>query len=48
MMMGNSQAAPQTYKATISLDEFGQRKIKSKIPVIRIESEPFGSDARYQ
>ena len=28
MMMGNSQAAPQTYKATISLDEFGQRKIK--------------------
>ena len=31
MMMGNSQAAPQTYKATISLDEFGQRKIKSKL-----------------
>ena len=30
MMMGNSQAAPHTYKATISLDEFGQRKIKSK------------------
>ena len=29
--MGNSQAAPQTYKATISLDEFGQRKIKSKL-----------------
>lgn len=31
MMMGNSAAAPQTYKATISLDEFGQRKIKSKL-----------------
>ena len=31
MMMGNSQVAPQTYKATISLDEFGQRKIKSKL-----------------
>jgi len=30
MMMGNSQAAPHTYKATVSLDEFGQRKIKSK------------------
>ena len=29
MMMGNTQAAPQTYKATISLDEFGQRKIKA-------------------
>ncbi len=31
MMMGNTSAAPQTYKATISLDEFGQRKIKSKL-----------------
>jgi len=31
MMMGNTQAAPQTYKATVSLDEFGQRKIKSKL-----------------
>jgi len=31
MMMGNSASAPQTYKATISLDEFGQRKIKSKM-----------------
>ena len=30
------------------LVEENQRKIKSKIPVIRIESEPFGSDARYQ
>ena len=26
MMQGNTAAAPQTYKATISLDEFGQRK----------------------
>ena len=31
MMMGNSSVAPQTYKATIALDEFGQRKIKSKL-----------------
>jgi len=31
MMMGNTQAAPHTYKATVSLDEFGQRKIKSKL-----------------
>ena len=31
MMMGNSAAAPQTYKATISIDEFGQRKMKSKL-----------------
>jgi len=31
MMMGNTQAAPQTYKATISIDEFGQRKMKSKL-----------------
>lgn len=30
-MMGNSQNAPQTYRATISLDEFGQRRIKSKL-----------------
>ena len=31
MMQGNSQAAPDTYKATVALDEFGQRKIKSKL-----------------
>ena len=31
MMQGSASAAPQTYKATISLDEFGQRKIKSKL-----------------
>ena len=31
MMAGNTAVAPQTYKATISLDEFGQRKIKSKL-----------------
>lgn len=30
LMMGNSSVAPHTYKATVSLDEFGQRKIKSK------------------
>lgn len=33
-MMGNSQASPQTYRATIALDEFGQRKLKNKIQVI--------------
>tara|TARA_R100001530_G_scaffold40861_2_gene31403 strand:+ start:3638 stop:5986 length:2349 start_codon:yes stop_codon:yes gene_type:complete len=31
MSMGNSSVAPQTYKATVSLDEFGQRKMKSKL-----------------
>ncbi len=31
LMQGNAAAAPQTYKATIALDEFGQRKIKSKL-----------------
>lgn len=30
-MMGNSQNAPSTYRATISVDEFGQRRIKSKL-----------------
>lgn len=30
-MMGNAQDAPQTYRATISVDEFGQRRIKSKL-----------------
>jgi hypothetical protein len=29
--MGNSAVAPHTYKATVSLDEFGQRKMKSKL-----------------
>lgn len=31
LMMGDSTVAPSTYKATISIDEFGQRKIKSKL-----------------
>ena len=31
LMMGNSDVAPHTYKATVSLDEFGQRKIRSKL-----------------
>ena len=31
LMMGNSEVAPHTYKATVSLDEFGQRKIRSKL-----------------
>jgi len=31
MMAGNSGAAPTTYKATIAMDEFGQRKIRSKL-----------------
>jgi len=31
MMQGDTSAAPNTYKATISLDEFGQRKIRSKL-----------------
>ena len=31
MSQGNSAVAPHTYKATVALDEFGQRKIKSKL-----------------
>jgi len=31
LMQGNASVAPDTYKATIALDEFGQRKIKSKL-----------------
>jgi hypothetical protein len=31
MTMGNAAVAPHTYKATVSLDEFGQRKMKSKL-----------------
>ena len=31
MSQGNSQVAPHTYKATVALDEFGQRKMKSKL-----------------
>jgi len=31
MMMGDTANAPDTYKATISLDEYGQRKIRSKL-----------------
>lgn len=31
LMMGNGQAAPTTYSATISIDEFGQRKMRSKL-----------------
>jgi hypothetical protein len=36
LMQGNAEAAPHTYKATISLDEFGQRKIKSKLQDIEM------------
>lgn len=31
LMGGNSQVAPPTYKATIAIDEFGQRRIRSKL-----------------
>ena len=30
LMQGDQGAAPQTYKGTVALDEFGQRRIKSK------------------
>ena len=42
MMMGNSQVAPHTYKATISLDEFGQRKMKSKLADIEFGLRKMG------
>jgi hypothetical protein len=31
LMSGNAQSAPPTYKATIAIDEFGQRRIRSKL-----------------
>ncbi len=30
LMQGDQSAAPQTYKGTVALDEFGQRRIRSK------------------
>jgi len=42
MMMGDSGSAPQTYKATISLDEFGQRKIRSKLADIETSLKRLG------
>lgn len=42
MMMGDSSSAPQTYKATISLDEFGQRKIRSKLADIETSLKRLG------
>ena len=45
MMMGNAQAAPQTYKATISIDEFGQRKMKSKLADIEASLTRLGQIA---
>ena len=45
MMMGNAQAAPQTYKATISIDEFGQRKMKSKLADIEAALSRLGQIA---
>ena len=42
MMMGDTAAAPQTYKATISLDEYGQRKIRSKLADIETSLQRMG------
>lgn len=42
MMMGDAAAAPQTYKATISLDEYGQRKIRSKLADIETSLQRMG------
>ena len=33
-MMGNGQQAPATYRATIAIDEFGQRKLRNKMQII--------------
>ena len=43
MTMGNSAVAPHTYKATVSLDEFGQRKMKSKLADIEAGLNRLGS-----
>ena len=42
LMMGNSQAAPQTNKATLNIDEFGQRKIRSKLQDIESSIKRLG------
>jgi hypothetical protein len=33
-MMGNGSSTPSTYRATIAVDEFGQRKLKNKMQII--------------
>ncbi len=33
-MMGNGQQAPATYRATIAIDEFGQRKLRNKMQIL--------------
>ncbi len=33
-MMGNAQQSPDTYRATIAIDEFGQRKLRNKMQII--------------
>lgn len=33
-MMGNAQQSPSTYRATIAIDEFGQRKLRNKMQII--------------
>ena len=45
LMMGNSQVAPSTYKATVSIDEFGQRKMKSKLADIEVGLRRLGQIA---
>lgn len=45
LMMGNSQVAPSTYKATVSIDEFGQRKMKSKLADIEVGLRRIGQIA---
>ena len=42
MMAGNSAAAPHTYKATLAMDEFGQRKIGSKLKDIESALKALG------
>ena len=42
LMQGDQSAAPQTYKGTIALDEFGQRRIRSKKDDIESFLNQFG------
>ena len=42
LMQGDQGAAPQTYKGTIALDEFGQRRIRSKKDDIESMLNQFG------
>jgi hypothetical protein len=42
LQQGDSSAAPQTYNATLALDEFGMRRIKGKLDIMYTSLERLG------